>query len=683
MSYFGGSYFGFFIYERCVMAADMENKKQVTEQGSKRGFISAIRDGLGFYKNSPYVREHMRDANARSAIYMALVIVLVELYMIIRYIKKYVIEDPKCDSIGEFFEYTYRYWILLAVAVSMIVYARLLLNGRVKKLRFLSDVCVLAFAGFCLYFGIITSISDFSRGRMIICFLMMTIYVACLLIWRPYLSVVLLTGIAILFNYLINTQAVDKEGNHLSMTEGDMTNYITFFISVSMVAISIYHQRHREAIKSESLKLMTITDELTGLPNTHRFDELAKEYMDRYDPEKHDPVYAFFNIDSFRTYNDRYGYEGGNQLLKFVAGLIKENFNGEPFCRTSDDHFSVLTQASGFENKLIAMNEKLKEKYANESYLAIKAGIYRPKDKTADPKLEINHARFACGLLKNQGDKLFIEYDDEKAKGYELRQYVLNNIDRAVKEGYIKVLFQPVVWAEDGELCGCEALARWIDPEVGFLSPGVFVPVLEECRQIHKLDRCIYETVCRTLREAMDAGKPAFPVSLNFSRLDFELMDVVGELEGLVEKYKIPRDYLHVEITESAISDDTDLLKKAMDTLHKKGYTIWLDDFGSGYSSMNVLKDYDFDLLKIDMVFLKNFEGNQNSRKIIKSILDMAKALNMKTLTEGVETKEAVDFLHDAGCGRLQGYFYGKPMTYDEVLAGLEEGKYKLSENLV
>ena len=216
-----------------------------------------------------------------------------------------------------------------------------------------------------------------------------------------------------------------------------------------------------------------------------------------------------------------------------------------------------------------------------------------------------------------------------------------------------------------------------------FLSPGKFIPVLEECRQIHKLDKCVYEIVCRKMRECLDKNLPVFPTSLNFSRLDFELMDAVGELEKLVEKYQIPRKYLHVEITESALSDDVSRLQKSMRILREKGYSIWLDDFGSGYSSMNVLKDYKFDLLKIDMVFLKNFTGNENAHKIIKSILDLAKDLGMMTLTEGVETQEAVDFLQSAGCGRLQGYFYGKPMTYDEIYAKLQDGTYKLAEEFI
>ena len=164
---------------------------------------------------------------------------------------------------------------------------------------------------------------------------------------------------------------------------------------------------------------------------------------------------------------------------------------------------------------------------------------------------------------------------------------------------------------------------------------------------------------------------------MNFSRLDFELMDAVGELEKLVEKYDIPKEYLHVEITESALTEDVEGLKSAMDRLHRSGYSIWLDDFGSGYSSMNVLKDFRFDLLKIDMEFLKNFSGNENSRKIISTIIELAQKLDMMTLSEGVETQEAVDFLREAGCGRLQGYFYGKPMPYEDIIAKIKDGTYR------
>ncbi len=263
------------------------------------------------------------------------------------------------------------------------------------------------------------------------------------------------------------------------------------------------------------------------------------------------------------------------------------------------------------------------------------------------------------------------------------RQYIVNHIDRAVQDGYIKVYYQPVVWADSKELCGFEALARWLDPTYGFLSPGIFIPVLEEYRQIHKLDACIFEQVCRDMREAMDNDYPVLPVSLNFSRLDFELMDAVGLLEDLIEKYDIPKDYLHVEITESALTENMGVLEEAMKRIKEDGFAMWLDDFGAGYSSFNVLKDFDFDVLKIDMTFLKGFEKNKKSPIILNTIIKLAESIGMLSLTEGVETEEAAEFLRDAGCGRLQGYLYGKPMPLNEIREKIGNGTYKVSEKLI
>jgi len=190
------------------------------------------------------------------------------------------------------------------------------------------------------------------------------------------------------------------------------------------------------------------------------------------------------------------------------------------------------------------------------------------------------------------------------------------------------------------------------------------------------------ESVLRQMRSTLDAGGVVLPVSLNFSRLDFELMDAVGELDELMKKYEIPKEFIHVEITESALTENEEGLHQAVDRLHDMGYVVWLDDFGSGYSSLNVLKDFRFDLLKIDMVFLKAFSGNENSKVIIRSIIELANSLHMKTLTEGVETDEAVEFLRESGCERLQGYYYGKPQTYEEISAKMKTGTYQISREL-
>ena len=647
------------------------------EPKEKGNLLRKAANLLGFYKNNAYVAEHLREADVRSSMYMAGVVAVLELYMLIRYVQRWVLTG-RCATTRDFFYYTRAYWLFLTAALLMLTYAWLYISGRIKKNRQLSWLCTGGFFAVGIYFGILTGMTDFSKGKMVTGFLTIMLFVTVMLVWRPFTSLLLMAGFGGGFLYLVDHYCFDKEGNALRMGEGDRLNYITFFISMSVLVLSVYYQRYREAVKSDILAKLAITDELTGIPNMHHFCEQTVEFQKKH--EGMECAFLSFNIENFRTYNDRYGYEGGNQLLCSVAKLLTEHFPKEPIARQGDDKFAVLCPAEGLKERIKKLREDFLAQNKGEVYLDLKTGFYRSEQVEEEPRQAVDKARYAAGLLKNQDDRYLREYDAKLADGYSTRQYVLNNIEKAVREGYIQVYYQPVMWAEDAHLCGCEALARWIDPERGFLSPGQFIPVLEECRQIHKLDRCIYESVCRQMRESMDSGKPVFPVSLNFSRLDFELMDAVGELDALVEKYRIPKHYLHVEITESALSENDALLHEAIDRLHEKDYAVWLDDFGAGYSSMNVLKDYRFDLLKIDMVFLKNFGENPNSESIIKNILELARSLNMKTLTEGVETKEAVEFLKSAGCGRLQGYYYGKPMKYEEVQAKIESGEYKLSK---
>ena len=189
-----------------------------------------------------------------------------------------------------------------------------------------------------------------------------------------------------------------------------------------------------------------------------------------------------------------------------------------------------------------------------------------------------------------------------------------------------------------------------------------------------------YESVCRDIRTNLDAGKPVVPVSLNFSRLDFELMDAVQELEDLVAKYSIPKELIHVEVTESALTDDFIKLNEAMNRIKEMGYALWLDDFGSGYSSLNVLKDYQFDVVKIDMRFLSNLDNSEKAKTLIDCIIQMANRIDMLTLTEGVETETQAEFLNRVGCNRLQGYLFGKPMPKEELDRRIEENELKVSD---
>lgn len=253
----------------------------------------------------------------------------------------------------------------------------------------------------------------------------------------------------------------------------------------------------------------------------------------------------------------------------------------------------------------------------------------------------------------------------------DIRDHVIRHLDEAIEKHWLQVYYQPVIRTMTGELCGMEALARWIDPEIGFLSPGSFIPVLEQVRLIHRLDAFVLEEVCRMLRQRLDENLPITPVSFNLSRYDFDMLDIFDLVETTRRKYAVPRDFLHVEITESVLSRDSGAVQQAINRLRQEGYEIWLDDFGSGYSSLNILKDYTVDLIKLDMGFLRSF--TEKSRSIISSVIGMAKDLGIKTLAEGVETQEHADFLASIGCGRQQGFFYGKPRPLAGTLAHIRE----------
>ena len=196
-----------------------------------------------------------------------------------------------------------------------------------------------------------------------------------------------------------------------------------------------------------------------------------------------------------------------------------------------------------------------------------------------------------------------------------IADHVAENIEKAIQNGWIKVFYQPVIRSLTGKLCGAESLARWIDPQFGFLAPDKFIGVLEESGQIHKLDMFMVEQVCRDVSDRLKKNLPTVPVSVNFSRCDFEKEDMLGFIEDLVRRYDIPRDYLHIEVTESMIVSDADLMRNVIDSFREAGYEVWMDDFGSGYSSLNLLKDYTFDTLKLDMAFLSTF--NDKSRTLI------------------------------------------------------------------
>ena len=539
------------------------------------------------------------------------------------------------------------------------------------------QVLITVFSLICVGFGILTSIYDVSKGRQILCFITMLMFVACMLIWKPYVSILLLGFTFLYFYYQWDPYLKQLDPGDGNLIRADRINYFICWIALVMVSVSLYHQRRQEATKdegfitaNENLSRIAIEDEMTGIHNIFHFNQEAS-YVLRDCDNVNEKMFLFLNIENFKTYNDQIGYQAGNEYLKKFAHLVEDTFAGDTVARLSDDHFVVLTDASVAEEKTEAIREVI-HRTASGVYMELKVGAYRPVDQDLDPRIAIDYARYACGLTKNKFNLNYQEYDAKVDQKFHMRQYIVNNIDTAINNGYIQPYYQPVVWAESREFCGAEALARWIDPTYGFLSPAEFIPVLEDNRLIHKLDEHILKSVCKDFRDGLNKGKDIAPVSINFSRLDFELMDVPGKLEEIMHKYDIDRKYIHVEITESALAGDDGLVSDAIDKLHELGYSVWLDDFGSGYSSLNVLKDYQFDMMKIDMKFLDGFSMDNDAPVILDTIIQLANNLKMMSLTEGVETAEIADFLTKAGCGRLQGYYFGKPMPLDDLRTIIE-----------
>ncbi len=245
------------------------------------------------------------------------------------------------------------------------------------------------------------------------------------------------------------------------------------------------------------------------------------------------------------------------------------------------------------------------------------------------------------------------------------------HLEKAIESGEFEVYFQPIIHTISGSLCAFEALVRWHHPKLGFLMPVRFLPLLEETRQIYHLDIHIVEQVCRWYKAQRDANRPVVPVSVNLSRCDFESADMFHIIDSLLQRYEVPHDMLNIEITESAVIGEGSNISSVIEQFRRAGYQVWMDDFGSGYSSLNSLKEYIFDELKIDMCFLSDM--SLRSRRIIRSIISMAKEISMVTICEGVETQEQVDFLRGIGCDRMQGYYFSKPLPYEELLKVLDE----------
>ena len=431
-----------------------------------------------------------------------------------------------------------------------------------------------------------------------------------------------------------------------------------------------------------SLNKQVFIDALTSVRNKGGYDYYVREMQDQMDEqaEKMEFAIGVFDCDNLKAINDSYGHDKGDMYLKNACNLICSVFQHSPVFRIGGDEFSVILQNDDYyrRDELFGQfRKKEADLYDNSSdpweqvEITFGLAIYDHQTDTSvtDVARRADQMMYENKRIRKEG--LNMPSAEELARGINTAKYVVENIDRAIEHKWIKVYYQPVIRSLTGALCGVESLTRWDDPEIGFLMPKQFIRPLEKSHQIYKVDCFAVEQVCADIHERILLGKPVVPVSINFSRLDFTICNMLDVVEQAVARYDVPREYIHIEVTESMIASDEALMRRVIDDFKKTGYEVWMDDFGSGYSSLTLLKDYNFDLLKMDMNFLTSL--SERSKKVLQSVVLMAKELGIKTLAEGVETKEEMAFLKEIGCGKMQGYYFGKPQPIEEMFAHLEE----------
>ena len=402
--------------------------------------------------------------------------------------------------------------------------------------------------------------------------------------------------------------------------------------------------------------------------NPQVFAQAVKKQFAKY-PDDH---FAFiqFDVEKFKMINELYGEDVGTEVLDNILNTLKSLCNEEQiYCRLSADIFMVVTKYQDEKQivEFIHCLESHLDHYKDIRY-RLAFGVYLVTDKTMQIRYMGDSAALARKSIKGNALQNVAFYKEDLKSTLYSRKFVEDNMEEALRTGQFVMYLQPKYSISDNEMIGAEALVRWIHPELGVIAPINFIPVLEDNGFIVKLDEYMWEQACITIRKWIDQGKKPVPISVNVSRVHLLKDQLITTLKNLLKQYQIPRELLELEITETVQNINID---KVIRSLKKEGYTLLMDDFGSGASSLNTLKNTPFDVIKIDREFLNDFIESDRGQKIIAHTIHMTKDIGLELIAEGVETKEQAMFLQDCGCDMAQGYYYAKPMplsNFDELM---------------
>ena len=429
---------------------------------------------------------------------------------------------------------------------------------------------------------------------------------------------------------------------------------------------------HSNVIKQRRLAQMSEFDDFTGLPNRQGFEKMVNAVLldDEEGVIAGEYAMACFDVLRFKAVNDLFGVDMGDKLILHIADVLSESVSdGDIISHPGSDRFMIFVRAKG--ERLQKIVDKILHDISSFDVpfeIACNMGIYVTGGKLHSVDTMIDRAVLAQSKIKGSYTIKYNYYTEELRNTMLGEQEIVGMMSTALVNKHFIVYYQPQYNHSTGMLLGAEALVRWKHPEKGIISPGVFIPIFEKNGFITKLDLYVFEQVCVFIRKCIDDGIYVVPISTNFSRQDIFLPNFVESLEKVREKYDVPVKYLRVEITESAVMGSSVAVNQVVQKLHEYGYVVEMDDFGSGYSSLNVLKDIELDVIKLDMMFMSEHSESKKGGTILSSIVRMAKWLCMPVIAEGVETIKQADFLRSIGCNYIQGYLYSKPVPEDEFV---------------
>ena len=426
-------------------------------------------------------------------------------------------------------------------------------------------------------------------------------------------------------------------------------------------------------IRTGKVKGTMNSNNLSDYYYNHSFMERLRKRLPEILPNTY--CIVAIDIEHFRLFNKLYGRSSGDEVIRYIYTCLEQSaleYDGIDAYLGGDNFVAFLPDDDEVLNCIRQKIVKKFSKWNNTSAFFPLFGVYTIKDTSVLPELMYDHAMLALSHAEEDYKWHICRYTIEMESSLEEEVYLLAAIEEGLEKGEFTFFAQPQCNIATGQIVGAEALVRWQKPNGEVLLPGGFIPVLEKNKMIDQLDRYVWEKVCQWLKGWIDQGYSPVPISINVSRIDIYAMDVPKYIFSLLEKYQIPEYLIKIEITESAYTENNNRISHAVNTLRNRGLVVMMDDFGCGYSSLNMLKNIPVDVLKLDMRFLQfKEEERQKSANILEAIVNMAGLLHLPIVVEGVENESQEKFVQKLGCRYIQGFYYYKPLPikkFEELL---------------